>query len=505
MRSSASTSASSSSTKPNNDAESERQLARKLLSWAKSEGAQPMDVYSLKTDEETGVRGVYTSKALEADSIICEVPRKLALEVTTAKSKCPLNHIQQKFWDKCDWWSKLGLLLLSEMQKGESSFRSDYIKALPAAIPTPLHFSQEQLDFLQYEPLVQDVNLQRRSWYKLYDEYCEACEDSSLVASRDEFIHSMECVRSRTFSGPYEGSNWETRVKQYGLVLALAVVYVVGGFGEAYQAFNGCLGVFLFILFRDLQVQRNPRSIRYVLCPVLDMFNHSSEIESDASYEYFRNTFTLTLNRKVEADKEVCISYGKRGNDELMQYYGFVVPGNKYDTYTMCNFVDKATGTIRNGRKDFVADDSMEVEEYLAKRIDMLSVNNMVKEKDNKVVIRPKVRGLTDRCLQTLRILVASDEELKGKTALLDFNSKISESNESKAYKLMCMVCDHELKEVLPTSLEEDQVMLKNLSKANKRFLDKELNEVGAKIQALQFRQAKKKVLLSFIKENTAS
>jgi hypothetical protein len=478
------------------------------MHWAKTEGAQPMDVYSLRTDQETGVRGVYTNKALEADSIICEVPRKLALEVTTAKSRCPLKHIDQKFWDKCEWWTKLGLLLLSEMQKGESSSRADYIKALPSAIPTPLHFSQEQLDFLQYEQLAQDVALQRQSWSKIYDEYCEACEDSSLVAPQEMFIHSMECVRSRTFSGPYEGSNWETRIKQYGLVLALAVVYVVGGFGEAYQAFNFVVFMFLFTLFRDLQVQRNPRSIRYVLCPVLDMFNHASDIESDASYEYFRNTFTLTLNRKVEADREVCISYGKRGNDELMQYYGFVVPGNKYDSYTMCNFVDKATATIRDG--GFVAraaDDgssAVEVEEYLAKRIDMLSVNNMVKEKDNKVVIRPKKRGLTDRCLQTLRILVATSEELRGKNALLDFNSRVSESNEAKAYKLMCTICDQELKEVLPTSLEEDQAMLKNLEKANKTFLDKELNEVGAKIQALQFRQAKKQVLLSFIKENDA-
>ena len=59
---------------------SEKQIGESLLSWAKAEGAQPMDVFALKTSAE-GVRGVYTRRNLEADSIICEVPRKLALEV----------------------------------------------------------------------------------------------------------------------------------------------------------------------------------------------------------------------------------------------------------------------------------------------------------------------------------------------------------------------------------------------------------------------------------------
>ena len=464
------------------------------MNWAKSEGAKPLEVYNLSVDEETGVRGVYTRQTLEADTIICEVPRKLALEVTTAKSRCPIKHIDQAFWDKCDWWAKLGLKLLVEIQKGESSPLTNYIKALPTAIPTPLHFSEEQLEMLQYEPLVQDVAEQKTLWYSLYDQYCKACEDPALVAPRDLFIHAIECVRSRTFSGPYEGSNWETRVKQYGLVLVMAVLYVVGGFGEAYQAFNGCLGVFFFILFRDLLVQRNPRSIRYVLCPVLDMFNHSNDVKSEASYEYFRNTFTLSLDKTVEANKEVCISYGKRGNDELMQYYGFVVPDNKADSYTMCNFVEKATSVMRSSSTFSISEDN------LTKRVDMLRLNDMVE--DNKVVIRPKVRGLTDRCLQTLRILVASDEEMKGKTGLLDFNSQISKANEAKGYELMCEVCDYELQEILPTSVDEDQAILNNLLKANKTFLDQELNEVGVKIQCLQFRQAKKEVLKTFLLKN---
>ena len=376
------------------------------------------------------------------------------------------------------------------MQKGEESKLRNYIRALPAAIPTPLHWTQQQLDLLQYQPLVQEVEEQRESWNKLYESYCKSCSDRQAIAPIEMFVHEIECVRSRTFSGPYEGSNWDTRVKQYGLVLVLAVGYVLGGFGEVYQAINGALTVFLFTLFRDLIQQRNPRSIRYVLCPVLDMFNHNATVESNASYEYFRNTFTLTVNSGVSENEEVFISYGKRGNDELMQYYGFVVPDNLADSYVMCNFVDKAVYTARGG--GFCSDD--EDEDTFAKRVGML--------KDDRVVVRPKLRGLTDRCLQTLRVLVASKEELKGRAALLDFSSKVSDDNEAKAYKLMCGVCERELSESLPTTLEEDQTMLNNLLTAKKKFLDEELNETGVKIQALQFRIAKKQVLKTFMKLN---
>ena len=51
----------------------------------------------------------------------------------------------------------------------------------------------------------------------------------------------------------------------------------------------------------------------------MDMFNHRVDVRSEASYEYFRNTFTLTLDKSVAAGEEVCINYGNRGNDELMQ------------------------------------------------------------------------------------------------------------------------------------------------------------------------------------------
>ena len=223
-----------------------------------------------------------------------------------------------------------------------------------------------------------------------------------------------------------------------------------------------------------------------MLCPVLDMFNHKQSVKSDPSYEYFRNTFTLTLSDRVEENEEVCINYGNRGNDELMQYYGFVVEDNKSDSYTMSGFLEKAAGcletlgwqTSASGVKD---------------RTEMLKASNMA---NDKVVVRPKRRGLTNRTLQALRILASTDEELKGKNALLDFNSQVSSENEARAYTLMRALCERELEE-FPTTLEEDEKMAANLSK-----MRADLGDVEVKTQALQFRIQKKKVLKKYLSLN---
>ena len=240
------------------------------------------------------------------------------------------------------------------------------------------------------------------------------------------------------------------------------------------------------------------RSIRYVLCPFLDMFNHRPGVESDPSYEYFRNTFSLSLSVGVEANQEVCINYGNRGNDELMQYYGFVVTDNKFDTYTVCDFQAKAVATLRVvGAALGVAEGGEGVRAHVERREAM--VRGGGDGAKDRAVVRPKPRGITDRAMQTLRLLVSSDADLKGRSALLDFGSKLSDENEARALALMCAILRRELTEELPTTAEEDERILGNLRKMSK---DLDSEEVEAKVQALQFRVAKKKVLADFLKKN---
>ena len=110
------------------------------------------------------------------------------------------------------------------------------------------------------------------------------------------------------------------------------------------------------------------------------------------------------------------------------------------------------------------------------------------------VVVRPKRLGLTGRALQALRVLVSTEEELRGRAALLDFGTKVSDANEALALRLMRRVCERELEEVLPTTKEEDEKALANLS-----GMGQDLSQVEVKMQALRFRIQKKRVLETYI------
>ncbi len=299
-----------------------------LLDWARARGANADGVRVADFDDGAGgfVRGVAADQDVAAGAIVAEIPRALALEVTTdRKARCPVPGCDRDFWREQEWWCKLAVLLLLRTRARDSAEDvAPYARSLPSegTMATPFHWSDAQLAELHYPPAVAAVAAQRAAWGALYDDFTVRCASRNAAlrgTTPGAFFHAIECVRSRTFSGPYEGSDWEQRVRQYLLTGGLALGYVALGFGPPSQALNGAMSVFLFILFRDLLVKRNPNSVRYVLCPVLDMFNHSSGIESEVSYEYFRNTFALRVGTGTKQADEVFISYGKRSNDELLQ------------------------------------------------------------------------------------------------------------------------------------------------------------------------------------------
>ena len=53
------------------------------------------------------------------------------------------------------------------------------------------------------------------------------------------------------------------------------------------------------------------------------------------SYEYFGNAFTALAETSFGPREEVCLSYGQRSNDQLLQFYGFVENENPYEQYVL--------------------------------------------------------------------------------------------------------------------------------------------------------------------------
>lgn len=78
-------------------------------------------------------------------------------------------------------------------------------------------------------------------------------------------------------------------------------------------------------------MQKFPEDDRYALLPMADFFNHS-----DAGCTYALSDgaekYTFTANGPYRKGDEIPISYGNHSNDLLLVEYGFLLPGNRWDT-----------------------------------------------------------------------------------------------------------------------------------------------------------------------------
>lgn len=66
---------------------------------------------------------------------------------------------------------------------------------------------------------------------------------------------------------------------------------------------------------------------------MIDSLNHRSTVLTDLDYDSLRQKFRLRLGESYKAGTQVFMSYGLKGNDDLVLHYGFVEVENPADVY----------------------------------------------------------------------------------------------------------------------------------------------------------------------------
>ena len=295
-------------------------------------------------NEDESLRGMISlcnrdaCKEGEKDWVV-RVPQPAALEVSSLKTSSVPSSLDKAgitmdgaTWRELPWFAKLACLLAAEKRRGAQSPVAAYVATLPRSFDEfPMFWTDDELAELQYPPLEMSVHKQREEWTALA---------SKIDADQDELVWAMLCVRSRCFSGPYEGSSYGSRIAQVVITILVAVASLYnnanggGGDGSGTDVIlAGGGAVILSILARDVVVSSmlGDRLKRYVMCPVIDHFNHSSKARSDIEYLYFQNAFELRVEAALHEGEQVFISYGEYANDALLQYYGFVEMSNPHD------------------------------------------------------------------------------------------------------------------------------------------------------------------------------
>ncbi|CAE8596587.1 unnamed protein product [Polarella glacialis] len=310
--------------------------------------APKVELASFSDNYGAELRGMRATSAVESDESIITVPARHALEVTTG-GLCPLGDkaMDPTCWSQLSWWAQLAVLLVFEAGRGSASPLAPWISSLPKDFAEiPMNWTDAELALLEYPPLVRQVAEQRA---ELTAAFAEAAEGCQFELTEQDFRWAVQAVRSRAFSGPYEGRGAGDRTAQLGLIAALLVGGVAGGFVTPEDGLNGAFVAALAIPLTDFFVGSSSKLKRHVVCPVVDYCNHDSKAVSDIAYEYFANAFAVRVRGGFREGDQVCINYGEqRSNDALLQYYGFVERDNPNDVYTvdLLQHLDEEQGAL---------------------------------------------------------------------------------------------------------------------------------------------------------------
>jgi hypothetical protein len=341
-----------------------------LVDWARSVKIEGMGS-KVKVAAFGGVRGLAagSGQAQEAD-ILLSVPRGVAITLPP-KRRCP-EGVPDSWWDRdAPWYARLAALLLVEKRRvaaaagrgGSGGGKDDntpqrplmgpYLATLPQSYPEmPYFWTDAQLEELRYPALQQAVREQRREWKQLHEAWAKAAAGGSAASftpSLPELEWAMCTVRSRTFSGPYVASTLASRGRLAGLVgfLAVGSALLGGADGESLgRAVGAAAAAFIFNILYETILSNKLR--QYVLCPAIDLLNHDSRQGSEATYDYFRDSFSVAAGPGgAPSGTQVFGSYGSQSNDSLAQYYGFAERDNPADAYVLTRLVawaEEATG-----------------------------------------------------------------------------------------------------------------------------------------------------------------
>ncbi|GLC36601.1 hypothetical protein PLESTB_000254700 [Pleodorina starrii] len=436
-----------------------------FMSWAR--GPASIRFAGVRPSTFAGVRGLAASSDVANDALLVEVPRRSAVVLAPKqRNSCP-GLVTDEWWRAAPWFAKMGVMLLWHKRQGGQSSLAPWIAQLPADTGVPVLWGERQLAALQYPHLIAQVKEQQREWQQLYDELVRTGTPAGAQPpSREDFFWAMSCVRSRTFSGPYIGSTLQDRLRTAALVAALAVGNTALGLADPQKTLSAAIAVLLFNVLYELILSRSLK--QYAICPLIDLFNHNSAVQSEVSYNYFGDSYSVVASREFKKGEQVFISYGAQSNDSLMQYYGFAEADNPQDVYVMSDMLRWLTALRPVGQS----------------RLEALKASPLAACLQQVVIQRA---GFPAEALQAVRFLMAGEQQA---AAGVSSASKAgSPEQEAQLALLLAEVVRAEL-EQMGSSLKEDLALLSGGGGGGRKG-----GLSGPEAAAVAFRVEKKRVL----------
>lgn len=180
---------------------------------------------------------------------------------------------------------------LRQMRK-ESSFWRPYFDVLPQYIPTPLSWTEEELERIKgtnlYEGLPQLRCLLKKVWNTL-----NRVDETPYALSDVEYAWTLYTSRSFTVSTDQSRAEVHTHIMKYNQ--------------------------------SDSEAASAPALVEPALVPFADLFNHDLAANVRYRTNNVRNSFNLELKTLKQNGQEIFNNYGAKSNESLIVGYGFAI------------------------------------------------------------------------------------------------------------------------------------------------------------------------------------
>ncbi|XP_054783879.1 uncharacterized protein LOC129290853 isoform X2 [Prosopis cineraria] len=329
----------------------------RFLQWLQANGVQLQGCDIKYCDSRKGF-GIFSTKDV-SDGVLLVVPLDLAITPMRVLQDPLLGpECRAMFEDgEVDDRFLMILFLTVERLRHNSSWKP-YLDMLPANFGNPLWFSDDDLQELRGTTLFRATELQKKNLLSLYDTKVKALVKKILTLNGDsetevcfeDFLWANSVFWSRALNIPFPHS----------------FVFPKMQAPESFISVNGRVKTLLNGEYGS-QVKKSDDEVDEMACntmrgdpvwveglvPGIDFCNHDLkpiatwEVDGIGSITHVPSSMYLlsAAQNPLEIGREITISYGNKGNEELLYLYGFVINDNP-DDYLMVHYPAEAIGSI---------------------------------------------------------------------------------------------------------------------------------------------------------------
>ncbi|KAK7256733.1 hypothetical protein RIF29_30191 [Crotalaria pallida] len=331
-----------------------------FLQWLHANGVQLRGCNIKYCDSRKGF-GIFSDQHVY-EEVLLVVPLDLAITPMRVLQDPLLGPECREMFEEGDVDDRfLMMLLLTVERLRKNSLWKPYLDMLPTSFRNSLWFSDDELQELRGTALYRATELQKKSLLSLYETKVKALVKKLLTLDGDfetevcfeDFLWANSVFWSRALNIPLPRSYVFPEIQVHDCCIPDSKSFNTSANGEDNE--------------KRSQVKKSDNQTKEMtsnatqgdtvwvegLVPGIDFCNH--DLKPIATWEVDGTGLTTGVpssmylisaaQSPLQIDQEISISYGNKGNEELLYLYGFVIDDNT-DDYLMVHYPAEAINTV---------------------------------------------------------------------------------------------------------------------------------------------------------------